>query len=443
MRAIGYFRYRDGSGSLRDPDHAFAEYCDRYAHQAIKAFVDIVSLEGEGYPEYRRMLDYLHESASGFLVVVPDASHLGDDLESAVRSMLELEKAGAKATCDDELPDPLQNAIQTMGVRNVSRSRSARIKASMREQAIRGKGLGRPPYGYRNGSDGALAVVRDEAAVVQLLYRLHTEDGLGLRLIAQHVNASGILTRRGRRWNMATIRDILRNPAYMGTYTRFGLRVPKSHEAIVSPETFRASQEATGARRRRGRLPTREPFLLSGLAYCRQCGNRMMGVTRRQSWRRKDGRRARGVYRYYQCQSKNNSSVCDYHTWRASLLDDTTLSKLREALRTGTPHAGGTLPKGRTEAVEAAEEARVRNAERRFLRAMKRAAEGDLSLQALGSHLNDLDAARAEAGHASQPADVDSTLAGWDSLNMTDRRGFLMQHISRVVVSDDGVEVVV
>ena len=291
MRAIGYFRTVDGQSSVAELERSFAEFCDLNVHQPVSSFADAGPPKGGKRTGYQRMLEYMRDSGSNFLAVVPDASHLGDDLESVARAVLELERVGAKVTCaDEEYPDPLQNALQRLGVKGVSRTRSDRIKESMKDRALKGQGLGKPPYGYRNGSSGTLEVVEEEAPVVELLYRLYTKDGLGLRLIAQHVNKRGITTRRGGQWNMVTIRDILRNPTYMGTYTRFGLRLPKSHRAIIPPEVFRMAQGQARRRRPVGRVSNTEPFLLSGLALCGYCGNKMMGVTRRQAWKRKDGR---------------------------------------------------------------------------------------------------------------------------------------------------------
>ena len=80
--------------------------------------------------------------------------------------------------------------------------------------------------------------------------------------------------------------------------------------------------------RRRGRSA---PFVLAGLLYCGHCGQRMMGVTRHQTWHRKDGERRRGEYRYYQCQSRINRSQCDYRTVRAAEVDDRVLAQIRSA----------------------------------------------------------------------------------------------------------------
>ena len=440
MRALGYFRTEDGPDRRGELEQAFLDYCHIHLHQPVKTFGDTALAEDGPLPEYDRLVRYMGESRGSFLVVVPDAEHLGGDLESVVRRLVELESAGAKVICeDDDHPDPLQGALRSLGVKGVSRERSRLIRESMHARALDGRGLGRPPYGYGIGATGTLEVVPEEAWIVQLVYSLYTIEGLGLRLIAQRLNARGFLTRRGGKWSVATIRDILRNSVYMGTYTRYGLRLPKSHGAIVSPEVFRAAQDATRARRPVRRRRNREPFLLSGLVYCAYCGNRMMGVTRRQMWKRKDGRRARGVYRYYQCQSRNNLSLCDYHTWRASRLEDTVLAELRRQ-----SDAGHSRRHRRHDIADpaAVRETAVRNAARRFLRAVRRAARGELTLQALGKQVTDLDAARTPAADAGRPADVAESLASWESLDMPARQSFLADQIARVMVRDDAVRVV-
>ena len=444
MRALGYYRSTKGPESLAELKEGFEDYCDRYVHQVMGTFGDVSNGKPAEKPEYDRMLSFLKETDSNFLIVVPEAGHLGTDLEAVARRLVELEETGSKVTCaDDDMPDPLQNALKTLGMKGVSKMRSERIKESMRERALQGKGLGKPPYGYRNGVDGTLEIVPEEASVVELIYRLYTGDALGLRLIAQHLNERDILTRRGGRWNMVTIRDILRNSTYMGTYTRFGLRLPKSHEAIIPPKTYRIAQDETRARRPAGRVINSEPFLLSGMAYCGYCNNKMMGVTRRQSWRRKDGRKAKGVYRYYQCQSRNKQSLCSYHTWRSAQLEGTVVAQLKYALQASRSSNGSGLSSQRKEEVKVIWEARVKNAERRFFQAMKRTAQGELRLEVLREYLDNLDKVRIAAVDSAGPVDVEATINRWEALDFDEQQGFLLQHIAKIVVSDDSVEVLV
>lgn len=449
MQAIGYFRadaltHKPGLGkSLIAFEEDFRHYCYLNLHQAIKTFGDLNSSSSEQYSKYNRMLRYIQELRSDFLVVVPDSSHLGHDLETFARSYIELESNGAKVTCqDEELPDPLQNALQVMGVTGVSRTRSDRIKESMQARAMKGQGLGRPPYGYRNGDDGTLEIVKSESPIVELIFRLYTNESIGMRLIVQHLNEREIPTRRGGRWNIVSIRDILRNPVYIGTYTRFGLRLPRTHEPIIQTQVFRAAQDTARSRRPMGRVPNTEPYLLSGIVHCGHCGNKMMGVTRRQKWRTKNGQRKAGVYRYYQCQSRNNQSVCGYHTWRATLLEATVISQLRLALESKRDQQVVSAPDhAHTSQLHSLLDYRIRNAERRFTQAMRRAARGAAGIGLIRRCLNEMDTARANLDRASDPPNTELTLANWDQLDFDSRRDSLLANVILVEVMDESVRV--
>ena len=72
-------------------------------------------------------------------------------------------------------------------------------------------------------------------------------------------------------------------------------------------------------------------FLLSGMVICASCDNRMIGVSRRQSWtRRRDGSEQVASYRYYQCESRTNQGICSYNTQRADELEETVRKQLTE-----------------------------------------------------------------------------------------------------------------
>ena len=122
---------------------------------------------------------------------------------------------------------------------------------------------------------------------------------------------------------MVTIRDILRNRAYLGTYQRLGVRVPGTHPALVAPDDFRSVQDRLIERRTNYSPRKVGSFLLSGLVVCASCGNRMIGVSRRQAWKRqRDGSEQVASYRYYQCESRTNQGICSYNTQRADELED-------------------------------------------------------------------------------------------------------------------------
>ncbi len=451
MRALGYFRvdaYTQAFGetkTLVEFEQDFLDYCHTNVHQPIRTFGDLDPSGSGRYAQYQNLLTFINQSGSNFLVAIPDASHLGGDLETVARTFLEVEGTGAKVTCQDhDMPDPLQSALAVHGASGVSKSLSSKIRESMQDKALLGKALGRPPFGYRNGDEGSLVIVKEEAEVVELIFRLYTEDRLGMRRIVQRLNECGITTHIGGRWSVVSVRDILKNAVYIGTYARFGLRLPGNHAPIITRETYRAARDIVRERRPRPGLPRAEPFLLSGIVFCDYCGNRMMGVTRRQQWTNRDGIRNRNTYRYYQCQSRNNQSVCDYHTWRAAELEEAVLAQVPGVIRSGdldrqSPDA---VVRSSDETIRQIHKERERNAERRFLQAMRKTASGAANTDLLQEAVADLDRVRRSANRSEPTPDIDRILDQWDQIEFDEKRDFLLAHIGRAEVRDSMVTVV-
>ena len=124
-----------------------------------------------------------------------------------------------------------------------SRVTANKIKESMQKRAIEGKALGRAPYGYKISAEGRFSINKTEADVVTLIYELYTQEDLGLRKIVDTLHVKGIKNKKGNDWNIVSIRDILRNTAYIGTYVRFGLRLTGNHEPIIPAGSFREAED--------------------------------------------------------------------------------------------------------------------------------------------------------------------------------------------------------
>ena len=452
MRALAYFtidpKAHVGPSSQRDRTATFAAFCREGMHNAQGVFHDPRG-EGGG-PGWRAMIDFIRERERGYLVVIPGAGHLGDSIEQQIARVLELDALSCQAVCDDpERPDPLQNALRSSGS---AAARRERIREGMKAKAARGLGLGKPPYGYRIAYDGTFGLVPAEAETVALIFRRYVESGGGVRGVAAFLNEQGRRTRTGRRWSMVTVRDILRNTAYIGTYRRFGLRIPSSYEPIVTPSQFRQVQDKMHRRSPARRGPRSAPFLLSGVIFCGYCGQRMMGVRRRQTWRRKSGERAQAEYRYYQCQSRINRNQCDYRTVRADDIEERALRAAREKLASGEhdEESGGAgwLARERAQA-----SAKLRALDRRFLEGVQRAASGGMTLGQLRIGLGRLQAAKRgleerirqttdeSSARVLLDANADRFLHEWEALSEDQRRDLVRALIVRVTVKDGGAEV--
>ncbi|MCH7837023.1 MAG: recombinase family protein [Chloroflexi bacterium] len=467
MKAIGYFRAPapgSKSESLAAQNKAFLEFCDRLGYDVEVTFVETVGGNGGGQrPGFRQLVDYLRRPEKGFLLVVARSLEgLGGDPKESVRRYFQLEGLGVQVTFLSGDGDPLDEIVGAWAGQSSSAKLSERVRAAMRKKAVRGEVLGRPPYGYRVGNRRRLELVPEEAVVVRHIFRLYLQEGLGIRLIAGRLNEEGQRTRRGGNWSMVSIRDILRNRVYLGTYARFGVRVPGSHPALVTPDDFRAVQDRLVARRNNYSQRQPSPFLLAGLVQCGHCQNKMIGVSRRQSWRRRSGGESKASYRYYQCGSRTNQSMCDYHTQRAQVLEE----HVRDAIAGSNgdvvhPEAGNeeaVLAEWQHEATRG--QGRLRRLDRRLDEHLSAAANGritreqfhKLSVATAAERLSQEDALGEIDRRMQEQADASKRrrgreralarlLDGWETLPMAEKQSLLRELVARVVVRDEGLQV--
>ncbi len=167
----------------------------------------------------------------------------------------------------------------------------------------------RPPYGYRVDPDrprdpAGVRLEESEAAVVREMFAWYAEDAHSFCSLARLLHQRGIPTARGRaRWNLASIRALLTNPAYVGlvygnrwhrrgSLDRRSATAPRKHSAfsrvdaprdewilvaqipaVVSQEQFdRVQARLVTNRRFAHRNNKAHPYLLRALVSCGVCG---------------------------------------------------------------------------------------------------------------------------------------------------------------------------
>lgn len=169
----------------------------------------------------------------------------------------------------------------------------------------------------------SLAIDAVEADIVRNVFQLAltgtgSSGPMGVRNIAQHLNAAGHRTRAGGEFYSSTIHEMLIREAYAGTrswnvFDKNGNQNPDDQiidyevPAILDRETFDAVQSRLGERQPRQRGPRLDsaPCLFGGLIRCGCCGGAMSPST---------GTGRKGVvYRYYKCASSINKGTNACH----------------------------------------------------------------------------------------------------------------------------------
>lgn len=215
----------------------------------------------------------------------------------------------------------------------------------MRENLMRGFWNGGCiPYGYENdfiqvgkNKKKKLKVIPSEAEVVKKVYRLCCE-GKGLKEIVKTLNTEGIKRRSGKPWLVSNIAYILKNETYTGclVWNEYRhnprakdpiIRIPDTHPAIISRETFQRARSLIRGRSREVIHPRAlsSDHLLSSVLSCKRCGRSMASCSAKS-----------GRFHYYTCQNyvKRGSAFCDQKLLNASKIEPFIIKLLRERVLT-------------------------------------------------------------------------------------------------------------
>jgi DNA invertase Pin-like site-specific DNA recombinase len=163
------------------------------------------------------------------------------------------------------------------------------------ERSLQGYHNAKVPWGYISVEKGNRKVgVPDpeKASIVVEMFERYASDRFSDMQIAEWLNSQGLQTDRGHPFGKDTVRDMLSNLYYAGKIRYRGMSVrPKGvsvrattpkiaigqHEAIISEELWRKSQEVRASRRVQAdtKQKTASTNLLQGLVVCARCGRKL------------------------------------------------------------------------------------------------------------------------------------------------------------------------
>ncbi|HEX3031190.1 MAG TPA: recombinase family protein, partial [Bacillota bacterium] len=226
-----------------------------------------------------------------------------------------------------------------------------RVRLGNKAKTQQGGWCGSPPDGYKLVNK-KLAVDETRSGIIQRIFHWYSE-GQGSSKVAQQLNSMGVPSSEGHLWCSKTVRDILRNRAYMGTATYNKTRqrrvrdyaspeegrkkwvretnqdeewviVEDAHQAIIEKETFYRVQQILSQQSNRKTAP-RASHLLTGLLFCAKCGKGMV------CQKRTCGNR---VYRYYICKTYHQygRSHCEQANIPGEDLEKAVIDRVEERL---------------------------------------------------------------------------------------------------------------
>lgn len=328
---------------------ALREYAAKNAYQVAREFVDEAETgRTTARPAFREMISLAKRSEKPFeLILVWKYSRFARSREDSIVYKAMLRKNGIQVVStnepfDDTPTGHLLEAIIESLDEFYSDNLGEEVTRGMRESASRGFYLSaKPPYGFKKVKvkDGGkertkLEIEPRQADIVVSIFDdvLH---GKGLSEIAKGMNQKGICAPKGEKWGKTSVRVILANEIYTGTFvwgrnSKRGLepiRVENAFPIIVDRDIFDSVQ-----RQLRERAPVRlhpkraaSRFLLSGLACCGYCGRALVGVDAKS-----------GKFSYYVCGTllKKGAGSCPAHYLNSAKFEGLVIDKIKEHILT-------------------------------------------------------------------------------------------------------------
>ena len=174
------------------------------------------------------------------------------------------------------------------------------IRRGYYENALAGKVLTSPCFGYKKDEQGMFAVDPDASIIVKRIFEEFLA-GKGTRQISDDLNAEGWRNAKGRPFGLNTVRYILTNKKYTGYYQYRDIILEDVIPPLVSKEDFEAVQRKLD-KKKEAPAAKMAVYALTGKLYCGICGDTVAG----EYGTSRNG----SQYYYYTCHNRKASRAC-------------------------------------------------------------------------------------------------------------------------------------
>lgn len=173
-----------------------------------------------------------------------------------------------------------------------------RVKMGQIEKARQGKFSAPSPYGFYKDEDHKLHIHSEDIQAVHLMIG-KIEEGMSFRQLSKFMETTKFRPRRGYKWHIRSMMDILANPVLYGATRWRDEIIEGTHEGIMSKAEFEHLQRLITSRQNHKKRHIDFPVIYQTVLVCPDCGGRL--AYERTNWKVKSGERR--VLNSYRCQA--------------------------------------------------------------------------------------------------------------------------------------------
>ena len=331
MNAVIYARYSSHNQreeSIEGQLKVCYEFAERNGYTIVGEYIDrALSGTNDNRPDFLRMIDDSSKKAFDYVIVYQLDRFARNRYDSAIYKS-RLKKNGvrvlsARENITDDASGILVEGLLEAMAEYYSAELSQKIKRGMNINAEKCLSNGSyAPLGYKI-KDGHYIIDDETAHIVLKIYEMYA-NGERVIDICNHLNAQGYKSSKGAPFNKNSLRNILKNKKYIGTYTFGDIEVPDGMPRIVPDDLFYKVQEILAKNKTApAHNKAKAEYLLTTKLFCGKCKDMMVGIS---------GKGKCGVtYRYYVCKNARKK-VCNKKKIQKEYIENLIIDECRKML---------------------------------------------------------------------------------------------------------------
>ncbi len=306
------------------------DFAQKQGYTIIAEYIDraISGTNAENRPEFQRMIeDSSKKQFEGVLVYQLDrfARNRYDSATYKAR----LKKNGVRVySAKENITDDASGIL----VEGLLESMAEYYSAELSQKIRRGMDLnaskclctgGNIALGFKVAPDKTFLIDENTAPLVQEIFRRYA-DGETVVEICDSFNARGLKTSRGVPFNKNSLRLMLQNKRYIGTYTYRDMEIEHGMPRIIEDELFNAVQEKMVKNKKApAHSKAEQEYILTTKLFCGLCREMMTGI--------KGNSHTGKPYYYYKCNHAKKK-LCSKKAVRKEYIEDLVIAQCRKLL---------------------------------------------------------------------------------------------------------------
>ena len=332
MNVVIYARYSSHNQTEQSIEGQIAvceEYAKRNNYTIVGEYIDrALTGTNDNRPQFKQMIEDSNKKFfNGVLVYQLDRFARNRYDSATYKNKLRKNNVrvfSAKENISEDASGVLMESVLEGMAEYYSVELSQKVKRGMKINAQKCQHNGGiPALGYKIDENKMYVIDEEQAKIVRKIFNMYIE-GNTMAEIIRYLNENKIKTSYKNEFNKNSIRTILLNKKYIGTYIYGDIEIENGMPRIIDDETFNKVAEIMNKNKKApARAKAKMEYLLTTKLFCGKCKEMMTGTCGTSQTKRK--------HYYYTCNGKKENK-CNRKNVKKEYIEDIVVKMARDIL---------------------------------------------------------------------------------------------------------------